>query len=115
MLPAIRTSRLFDRLDLFADLDRILALTAATWEKAFRSVALYGLGVVGKSAVASTYIETRYKENAYHVCLWVHAQKPESLRQSFTDIALRLKLPGAQLQTHNDNLNLVQDWFQSAG
>jgi hypothetical protein len=71
------------------------------------------LGGVGKSSIASTYAETRYKKNVYHVCLWVKGEKPASLRQSFTDIALRLKLPGVQPQTHDDNLNLVQDWFQS--
>lgn len=115
MLPPTRSSRFFDRVDVFADLDRILAPTVTTGESTFRSVALYGLGGVGKSTIASTYIDTRYKENVYHVCLWVRGEKPESFRQSFTEIALRLKLPGAQPQTRDDNLNLVQDWFQSTG
>lgn len=112
MLPPLRISRCFDRVDVFEDLDRILAPTLTS---SFRSVALYGIGGVGKSIVASTYMEARYKENVYHVCLWAQGATPEALRQSFTDIALRLKLPDAQPQKHDDNLNLVQDWFQYAG
>ncbi|KAK0747419.1 pfs domain-containing protein [Apiosordaria backusii] len=113
MLPHTRLTRCFDRLDVFDDLDRVLG--PATRDSPFRSVALYGLGGVDKSSVALSYMEARYKDNTYDICLWVRGEKTTSLRQSFTDIALRLKLPGAQQQTPDDNLILVQDWFQSTG
>ncbi|KID94053.1 pfs domain-containing protein, partial [Metarhizium majus ARSEF 297] len=110
MLPPIKTTRFFDRVDVFEKLDQILGKGSL-----FRSVALYGLGGIGKSSIASTYIERKFNENDYEIALWVRGEKPESLRQSFTDIAMRLKLHGAQPQTHDENLLLVQDWFQSTG
>lgn len=113
MIPPTRTTRFFDRVDVFEDLDRVLGLD--TRGTPFRSIAIHGMAGVGKSSIASTYMETRYKENNYDVCLWVRGEKPASLRQSFTDVALRLKLPGAHQQNPDDNLNLVQDWFQYTG
>lgn len=113
MLPQTKTTRIFNRVDVFEKLDQILG--PASGRTSFRSVALHGLGGVGKSTIASTYIERRFDENDYEVVMWVRGEKPSSLRQSFTDIAMRLKLPGAQPQTHDENLILVQDWFQSTG
>lgn len=113
MMPQTKTTRLFNRIDVFEKLDQILEITAE--RTSFRSVALYGLGGVGKSTIASTYVEAKFRENCYDVVLWVRAEKLSSLRQSFTDVAMRLKLPEAQPQTHDENLILVQDWFQSTG
>jgi hypothetical protein len=113
MLPFAKTTRFFDRIDVFEKLDQLLGPTAG--RASFRSVALHGLGGVGKSTIASTYIERKFDENDYDVILWARSEKPSSLRQSITDIAMRLKLPGAQPQTHDENLILVQDWFQSTG
>ncbi|KAL9103558.1 MAG: hypothetical protein Q9163_001396 [Psora crenata] len=112
MLPQTKTTRFFDRVDVFEKLDRILGPAAGT---SFQSVALHGLGGVGKSIIASTYIEKRFDEKVYDVILWIRGEKSSSLRQSFTDIAMRLKLPGAQPQIHDENFILVHDWFQSTG
>jgi predicted ATP-dependent serine protease len=112
MLPQTKTTRFFDRVDVFEELDQILGPVAGT---SFRSVALHGLGGVGKSTIASTYIEKKFDKDDYDVVLWVRGEKTSSLQQSFTDIAMRLKLPGAQPQNYNENLFLVQDWFQSTG
>ena len=113
MLSQTKTTRFFGRVDVFQELDRILGDSAA--EPSFRSVTLHGLGGVGKSSIASAYIEEKFYEKKYDVLLWVCGEKPSSLRQSFTDIAMRLKLPGAQSQSHDENLILIQDWFQSTG
>ncbi|UKZ73821.1 hypothetical protein TrVFT333_001474 [Trichoderma virens FT-333] len=80
---------------------------------AFRSIALFGLGGVGKSSIAVRYIEKKMGEKKYDVVFWVYGETTASLRQSFTDIALQLKLPGAQPNSHNENLRMVQDWFQT--
>lgn len=112
MLPQTKTTRVFDQVDVFEKLDHILGPASGT---SFRSVALHGQGGVGKSTIASTYIERKFDENDYDVVLWVCGEKTSSMRQSFTDIAMRLKLPGAQPQTQDENLILVQDWFQSTG
>ncbi|KAK0609966.1 Tetratricopeptide-like helical [Bombardia bombarda] len=111
MLPPSRTIRLFDRVDVFQNLDKSLGPDVRG--TSFRSVALHGIGGVGKSSVACSYMEARFKESVYDVGLWVSGEKPASLRQSFTDIALRLKLPGANPQHHEANFHLVHDWLQS--
>ncbi|KAI0384927.1 hypothetical protein F5Y04DRAFT_276993 [Hypomontagnella monticulosa] len=110
MLPETKINRLFDRIKLFQTLDNLLE--PADDEVSFNSVALYGLGGVGKTSVASSYIKGKFKQKTYDVVLWAKGEKPSSLRQSFTDIALRLKLGGAQAQSHDENLRRVQDWFQ---
>ncbi|KAK3987104.1 hypothetical protein QBC44DRAFT_372395 [Cladorrhinum sp. PSN332] len=82
MLPHARLTRFFDRVDAFDDPDRVLGPIPTTRESSFRSVALYGLGGVGKSSVALTYTEARYKDNTYDICIWVWGEKTASLRQN---------------------------------
>lgn len=113
MVAQTKPTSVVDRVDVFEKLDQILGPTAK--RTSFISVALYGVGGVGKSTIASTYTEKKFEENEYDAVFWVRGENPLSMRQSFTDIAMRLKLPGAQPQTHDDNLILVQDWFQSTG
>ena len=104
MLPGSRATRTFDRPDVFQKLDQILDATVGG---TFEAVALHSIGGVGKSTIASAYVEAKFDESVYDVVLWAHGEKTISLRQSFTDIALRLQLPGAQPQAHDENLVLV--------
>jgi NB-ARC domain len=113
MLPKAKTTRIFDRLDLFQQLDQVLQIEAKG--AAFRSVALHGLNGVGKSTVAAGFVLEKFNKGVFDVVLWVQGEKLASLRQSFTDIAMRLKLPGAMPQAHDENLTLVNDWLQSTG
>lgn len=99
MMPPTRNSHLFDRIDVFVQLDELLTPDAGD---ALQSVALYGLGGVGKTSIASSYAEKKFFEQIYDVVLWVCAETEASLKQSFTDIAMRLKLNGAQPQTHDE-------------
>jgi Cdc6-like AAA superfamily ATPase len=112
MMPQLKTSRFFDRVDVFEKLDQLLGPATAG---SFRSVALYGLAGVGKSTIVSTYVGRRYDEGVYDTVLWVRSEKPTLMRQSFSDIAMKLKLPGAEPQNHDENLLLVQEWFQTTG
>ncbi|CAI6073766.1 unnamed protein product [Clonostachys chloroleuca] len=111
LMPPVKTNRIFDRLDVFLQLEELLAADAG--DGSLQSIALHGLGGVGKTSIASSYAEKKYSQEAYDVVLWVHGEKDASLRQSYTDIALRLKLPGAQLLAHEENHLLVHDWFRT--
>lgn len=113
MMPATKTSRFFDRVDIFLKLDEMLAPESE--EFSLQSVALHGLPGVGKSSIASTYAEKKFSEQAYDVVLWVCSENEASIRQSMTDIAMRLKLPGAQPISHDENQVLVQEWFRATG
>ncbi|KAF1961988.1 hypothetical protein CC80DRAFT_522601 [Byssothecium circinans] len=112
MLSPTKSSRFFNRVDIFEKLDSVL--NRASTGTSFQSVALYGLGGIGKSAIAARYVELKVDSNDLDAVFWVHGEKAASLRQSFTDIAMRLKLPEAHPQNHDENLILVQDWFQSS-
>ncbi|UKZ68843.1 uncharacterized protein TrAtP1_009863 [Trichoderma atroviride] len=100
----------FGRESTFEKIDQILGQDEST--ATFRSIALFGLGGIGKSSIAARYIERKMEEKKYDAVFWAYGETTASLRQSFTDIALRLKLPGAQPNLHNENLQLVQNWFQ---
>ncbi|OJJ42592.1 hypothetical protein ASPZODRAFT_125317 [Penicilliopsis zonata CBS 506.65] len=111
ILPSKKTARFFDRVETFEKIDRVLGRVRT--DTSFRSIALFGLGGIGKSSIAARYIEKKIEEDEYDAVFWVYGEKTASLRQSFTDIAMRLKLQGAQPNLHDENLILVQNWFQS--
>ncbi|KAK6507665.1 hypothetical protein TWF481_006087 [Arthrobotrys musiformis] len=111
VLPQTKTPRFFNRLDIFTKIDRVLGRTPTG--TTFRSIALYGLGGIGKSSIAARYVELKLEDDVFDSVFWVHGEKTASLRQSFTDIAIKLNLPGAHPQNHDENLTLVHGWFQS--
>lgn len=113
LLPPTRPlpGRFFDRTDVFERLD--LALGRHQPRASFKAIALWGLGGVGKSSIATSYIDLKIQKQQYDAVFWVNGENSASLRQSFTSIASRLKLPNAHPQTHDENLGLVQEWFQS--
>lgn len=77
-----------------------------------RSLALAGLAGVGKSSVALRYAETRLRKDELDAMFWVHIEKLVTIRQSFTDIAMRFKLPDARPKDHDENPALVLNWLQ---
>ncbi|KAM0666628.1 hypothetical protein ACQRIU_004483 [Beauveria bassiana] len=110
MAPTKNVSSFFDRADTFDKIDQAIGGPGSS--PSFRSVALHGLGGIGKSTIAARYIERKFEENEYDAIFWVNAERTASLRQSFTDIALRLELDGAKPNLHDDNLIIVQNWLQ---
>ncbi|KAH6715960.1 hypothetical protein BKA61DRAFT_654853, partial [Leptodontidium sp. MPI-SDFR-AT-0119] len=85
----------FNRLNTFEKIDQAHGRDGST--PSFRSTALFGLGGIGKSSIAARYIEREIEEKKYNAMFWVYGETKSSLRQSSTDIALRLKLPGLEL------------------
>ena len=110
-LPTRIYSSFFNRVDTFEKIDQVLGRDGPT--TSFRSITLFGLGGIGKSSIAARYIERKIEEKKYDAMFWVYGETTASLRQSFTDIALRLKLSGAQPNLHDENLIQVQSWFQT--
>ena len=108
-LPTKLYPSFFDRVDAFEKIDQVLDCDAPA--ASFRFIALFGLGGVGKSSVAAHYMERKMDEKKYGAMFWVYGATTASLRQSFTDMALRLKLRRAQPNLHDENLVQVQSWF----
>ena len=110
ILPTIRTSRFFNRSDVIEKIERYF--NQMDIDTSFRSLALYGLGGVGKSSVALRYAEIKLRKGELDAMFWVYSEKLVTIRQSFTDIAMRLKLPDARPGDHDENHSLVLDWLQ---
>jgi hypothetical protein len=112
IFPASRTVRFFDRADTIADMREYFDYEPTDPDNSFQSLALYGLGGVGKSTVALKFAESRLHRDELDALLWVSSEKEVSIKQSFTDIAVRLKLPGADPKDQDENRTLVLDWLQ---
>jgi len=110
ILPSIRTSRFFDRVDVVENMET--HFKEAGPEQFFRSLTLHGLGGVGKSTIALKYAENKLQRGELDALFWIYSEKLVSIRQSFTDIALRLKLPNARQGDHDENIALVLNWLQ---
>lgn len=113
--PTSRTVRFFDRTEDIIQIDRYFNNRAQDADQPFRSLTLYGIGGVGKSSVALRYAETRIRRKELDAMFWVAGEKEVTIRQSFTDIAVRLGLPRAQPKDHDQNRTLVLDWLHNTG
>ena len=113
IMPPRNTPHFFDRIDV---LEKIGEALGEPWpHTTFQAVALFGPGGIGKSSVAARYLETKLESGAYDTAFWIHGETTASLRQSFTDMALRLRLDGSHPNLHDNNLILVQSWLRSTG
>jgi hypothetical protein len=113
IFPTSRTTRFFNRTDVSLQMDTFFGYGTLKPQSSFRSLALYGLGGAGKSSVAMKYAETRRRRGDIDAMFWISSEKEVSMRQSFTDIALRLKLPDAQPKDHDENRTLVLSWLRT--
>ena len=108
--PPFRIPRFFNRTDVMAKMEEFFS--EQDTKCSFQSLALYGLGGVGKSSVALRYAERRLRNGELDAMFWVPSEKAVTIRQAFTDIALRLKLPGARPMDHEEHYALVFNWLQ---
>ncbi len=109
MLPPSRSSRFFDRDDVIDEIEKHFDERSS---QAFRSIALYGMAGVGKTHVAVKYAQAQFTKRSVSAVLWVEAESKMKVKQSFTDIAARLRLPGYVAHNHDDNRLLVLTWLQ---
>lgn len=110
ILPNIMISRFFGRTDVIQRIET--HFSEVKTDQSLQSLAIYGLGGIGKSTVALTYAEKKLSMGELDALFWVTSEKPVAIKQSFTDIALRLKLPDARQGDHDENRALVLNWLQ---
>ncbi len=107
-LPVAKNNQFFGRQDVLRQLEDHLQ-PAGT--KCLASIALHGLGGVGKTQIALEYAYSKLEE--LDAVLWVSAQDQWSIQQSFSRIAVdALQLPNASPQSHDENMLLVRLWLQ---
>ena len=109
VFPVARNRRFYGREKILADIDK--ALQPGNKPGGLRSLAIHGLGGVGKTQIALEYAYS--KQADLDVVLWVPAENTLALQQGFTKIAVEgLKLPNANPQSHQENMLLVVAWLQ---
>jgi len=65
--------------------------------------------VWAKATLHLKYAETKMEH--FQTVLWIHSETAESLKQSFTDISMRLQLNGADRGQHEKNRIEVLNWL----
>lgn len=111
ILPSSRVHRFFDRTEVVEHIEQHFS-KAKVNKNNFASLALYGLAGVGKSSVALRYAETKLHRDELDALFWVQSEKPVTISQSFTDIAMELRLPEARPTDPKENRLLVLRWLQ---
>lgn len=78
---------------------------------ALRTYTIYGRRGVGKTQIA---VEYAYSNPAnFEAIFWIQCETSLSLRQSFTEMAVALQLPGADRHGHHEeNLIAVKKWLK---
>jgi hypothetical protein len=76
------------------ELDQLNSVLNPSAQKQNRFYTVWGLGGVGKSKLALAYAK-RFGHQ-FDITLWIKAQNSISIDQSFTDIAIELRLEGAR-------------------
>ena len=79
-----------------------------------RTFTIYGRRGVGKTQVALEYAHRN--PSKFDAIFWIQCETSASLRQSFTNMALKLDLHGANESGHHEeNLFLVHEWLKKTG
>ncbi|KAK1455472.1 hypothetical protein CMEL01_04232 [Colletotrichum melonis] len=109
-LPVAKNKQFFGRKEILQKLDN--HLQPASTQKPLSSIALYGLGGIGKTQIALAY--AYHKLDDLDAVFWISAQDLHSIQQSFSRVALEaLKLPDARPHAYQENMILVLTWMHT--
>ena len=110
-LPYPEYRGFYGREDILKQLE--VALVPAQSSRGIQSVLLHGLGGVGKSQTALAFAHRNL--SSFDAIFWVRSETKTSLKRSFTDIALALRLAGARDEGHDEeNLLYFREWLKQA-
>jgi len=109
-IPVARNMLFFGRRDTLTQIDAFLRPSEE--RPGMLSIAIYGLGGVGKSQVALEYACS--KQGDLDTVIWVGAETEISLQQGLSHAAVdRLRLPGAESRAHKQNAIIMMDWLKT--
>jgi len=108
MLPFRQNPKFYGRKE---ELGRILKYLSPKGGQSYRTYTIYGRRGVGKTEIALQFAYTN--PAGYDAIFWIQCETSVSIRQSFTDVAVSLNLPGADKNgRHEENLLAVKDWLK---
>ncbi|KAI1654754.1 hypothetical protein F4813DRAFT_194925 [Daldinia decipiens] len=109
-LPIAENRLFYGRQDILYQIEDYLK--PADTSTRLSSMALYGLGGIGKTQIALAYAYQRLGD--LDAVFWIPAENTYTIQQSFSQIAISaLKLPRAVPQANQQNMILVLDWLQN--
>ncbi len=109
-LPVAENHQFFGRRDILLQLEK--NLLPADTNNRLSSIALHGLGGVGKTQIALAYAYQKLDD--LDAVFWIAAQYSFSIQQDFSRVAVdALKLPSARPQSHQENMLLVLNWMNT--
>ncbi|PMD12013.1 hypothetical protein NA56DRAFT_57621 [Hyaloscypha hepaticicola] len=113
ILPFQRNRRFYGRKE---ELEKILRYLKPASEEvetpSFRTYTIYGRRGVGKTEIALQFAHTN--PGYYDAIFWIQCETSVAIRQSFTNVALSLNLPGAAKDGHHEeNLVAVRKWLKT--
>lgn len=113
-IPASPNANFFGRQSHIEDLRTKLQLDKEPLPTGLLSVALHGLGGMGKTQIAIEFAH-RHTE-IFPVILWLNSETEESMQESFNSAAVEwLGLPGAESSKDAENRMVLIKWLQETG
>jgi len=108
ILPFSQNPKFYGRED---ELDKINTYLAPRGDQSLRTYTIYGKRGVGKTEIALQFAYTNHP--GYDAIFWIQCETSVAIRQSFTNVAISLNLPGADREgRHEENLLAVQNWLK---
>ncbi|KAF2175362.1 hypothetical protein K469DRAFT_611004 [Zopfia rhizophila CBS 207.26] len=108
LLPYPRNSHFCGREGILQEIER--TLSASKYNSDLNSVALHGIGGIGKTQIA---LEYTYKyRSSYSAIIWVRAETEATLVESFAHISRRLNLAPEDAPPRS-KVELARVWFES--
>ena len=113
-VPLLRNEKFYGREQVLKEIAKHLDWKLNPEQKTTRTFTIYGRRGIGKTHIALEYVYRN--EKTFDAIFWIQCETAASLRKSFTDMALSLRLPKAvQGGPHEDNLILCHDWLRKTG
>ena len=112
ILPFAQNRKFFGRLDELEKVSSFLDPKFAK-DRELRTYTIYGRRGVGKTEIAIQFAYTTYEQGVFDAVFWIQCETSVAIRQSFTNVAVALNLPGADREgRHEENLLKVQSWLK---
>lgn len=108
ILPFSQNPRFYGREDELRKINEFLKPTSVN---SLRTYTIFGRRGVGKTEIASQFAYAN--EAGFDAIFWIQCETSVVIRQSFTNVAIALNLPGAERDSrHEENLLAVQSWLK---
>jgi len=108
ILPFSQNPRFYGR---EAELEKIEKYLSPKDDQSLRTFTIYGRRGVGKTEIALQF--AYMNRPGFDAIFWIQCETSVSIRQSFTNVAVALNLPGADRDGHHEENQLaVKNWLQ---